>query len=48
MQTAIQKGKEEFETGLVLDIDEDNPRQRWSRALGGWPLTYGPRATRQR
>ncbi|CAG9166803.1 hypothetical protein [Cupriavidus pampae] len=26
MQTAIQKGKEEFETKLVLDINEENPR----------------------
>ncbi len=26
MQTAIQKGKEEFETRLVLDINEDNPQ----------------------
>ncbi|WP_427307830.1 hypothetical protein [Cupriavidus sp. H39] len=25
MQTAIQKGREEFETRLVLDINEDNP-----------------------
>lgn len=25
MQTAIQKGKEEFETTLVLDINDDNP-----------------------
>ena len=26
MQTAIQRGKEEFETRLVLDINEDNPQ----------------------
>jgi len=26
MQTAIQKGKEEFETTLVLDINEENPQ----------------------
>ncbi|WP_404992993.1 hypothetical protein [Cupriavidus pauculus] len=26
MQAAIQKGKEEFETRLVLDITEDNPQ----------------------
>ena len=26
MQTAIQKGKEEFETRLVLDINEENPQ----------------------
>ncbi|WP_149137741.1 hypothetical protein [Cupriavidus campinensis] len=26
MQAAIQKGKEEFETTLVLDINEDNPQ----------------------
>lgn len=26
MQTAIQKGKEEFETSLVLDITEENPQ----------------------
>lgn len=26
MQSAIQKGKEEFETRLVLDITEDNPQ----------------------
>ena len=26
MQTAIQRGKEEFETSLVLDINEDNPQ----------------------
>lgn len=25
MQTAIQRGKEEFETKLVLDINDDNP-----------------------
>ncbi len=26
MQAAIQKGKDEFETTLVLDINEDNPQ----------------------
>lgn len=26
MQTAILRGKEEFETSLVLDINEDNPQ----------------------
>jgi hypothetical protein len=26
MQTAIQKGKEEFETRLVLDINDENPQ----------------------
>ena len=26
MQTAIQRGKEEFETSLVLDINEENPQ----------------------
>lgn len=26
MQTAIQRGKEEFETKLVLDINDDNPQ----------------------
>lgn len=26
MQTAIQKGKEEFETTLVLDINDENPQ----------------------